>query len=169
MLEDFLNTQIPKEELKNALKVIRKFKACECQEDFIFTPCLAWSKLEQLESYLKTLIIKDDKNNQDFMVPAHMVKPFVDYAEKILGEKYKALNPNKPYVLWYLHLINDEEIYRKAALFKLAMDCKIPNGHIENMQNQAVYEFIDNQLIAFINIDCLTDEEISQVCIRHLK
>lgn len=97
--------------------------------------------------------IEVKKGMQDF-------DAFVVLAERTLGTRYKILNPDKPYLLWCLNLIDvNQEIYRKAALLKLAMDCKIPGDRIADMENQAAYDFIGNHLVALMSPDCLTSEE----------
>lgn len=97
---------------------------------------------------------------------------FVSFVENLLGRKYKILNPGKPCIIWVLDFIDiNNEICRKAALRKLAMDCGIPNGRIEDITNQAVYEFAGYQLIALMNPDCLSEEDkrVHAKSFRYLK
>lgn len=54
--EDFLKTKTSKEKLVTALEVIKEFKECEGEKEWLLTPFVCWSKLEQLEEYLETLI-----------------------------------------------------------------------------------------------------------------
>jgi hypothetical protein len=56
MITDFLKTKRTKEELKAALKVLTEFKECESQEEWLEIPFMAWTKLEQLEEFLKYLV-----------------------------------------------------------------------------------------------------------------
>lgn len=53
---DFLKTPRTKDELKTALAVLREFKQCESQEEWLYAPFVAWAKLEQLEEYLAHLV-----------------------------------------------------------------------------------------------------------------
>ncbi len=53
MIIDFLKTERSIEELASALAVIRDFKQCESQEEWLCIPFGAWAKLEQLEEYLE--------------------------------------------------------------------------------------------------------------------
>jgi hypothetical protein len=55
-ITDFLRTDIQKPELKIALKVIKEFKSCESQHEWLAIPFSAWAKLEQLEEYLEHLV-----------------------------------------------------------------------------------------------------------------
>ena len=55
MITNFLKTTRTKEELKTALEVLREFKGCESQEEWLMIPFAAWSKLEQLEEFLAHL------------------------------------------------------------------------------------------------------------------
>lgn len=68
MIIDFLKTQRPKEELRVALAVLRDFKQCESQEEWLMIPFDAWAKLEQLEEFLAHLVdgepLKDDTKRQ---------------------------------------------------------------------------------------------------------
>ena len=52
MITDFLKTTRSKEELKLALEVLREFKACESQNEWLAIPFAAWAKLEQIEEFL---------------------------------------------------------------------------------------------------------------------
>ena len=56
MITDFLKTTRSKDELKNALEVLREFKGCESQEEWLMIPFAAWGKLEQLEEFLAHLV-----------------------------------------------------------------------------------------------------------------
>jgi hypothetical protein len=56
MITDFLKTKREKEELKHALEVLREFKTCESDNEWISIPFAAWAKLEQLEEYLDHLV-----------------------------------------------------------------------------------------------------------------
>lgn len=51
----FLETNRPKKELKLALEVIREFKDYESRHEWLHIPFVAWTKLEQLEEFLKFL------------------------------------------------------------------------------------------------------------------
>jgi hypothetical protein len=55
----FLRTDIPVDELRIALKVIRSFKDCESREEWLVIPFAAWAKFEQLEDCLKLLTDTD--------------------------------------------------------------------------------------------------------------
>lgn len=55
-ITDFLKTGTSVESLETALKVIREFKSCESNEEWLFVPFMAWSKLEQLQEYLEHLV-----------------------------------------------------------------------------------------------------------------
>lgn len=56
MITDFLKTQRTKEELTAALEVLREFKGCESQEEWLMIPFAAWAKLEQMEEFLAHLV-----------------------------------------------------------------------------------------------------------------
>lgn len=56
MIIDFLKTTRSKTELKAALAVLREFKECESREEWLFTPFVAWAKLEQMEEFLSHLV-----------------------------------------------------------------------------------------------------------------
>jgi len=56
MIIDFLKTKRSKEELKIALEILREFKTCESDGEWLGIPFRAWSKLEQLEEYLEYLV-----------------------------------------------------------------------------------------------------------------
>ena len=56
MITDFLKTQRSKEELVAALAVLREFKNCESQEEWLEIPFMAWTKLEQLEEFIAHLV-----------------------------------------------------------------------------------------------------------------
>jgi hypothetical protein len=53
MIIDFLKTERPAEQLAVALAVIREFKACESEKEWLLIPSAAWAKLEQLEEFLE--------------------------------------------------------------------------------------------------------------------
>jgi hypothetical protein len=55
MLQDFLNTKTPKENLKIALEVIDEFKQNESAEEWLNDSFSTWQRLEELEEYLKKL------------------------------------------------------------------------------------------------------------------
>ena len=63
-ITDFLQTKRPLEELRLALEILREFKACESQEEWLVIPFSAWAKLEQYEEFLAHLIeetpLRDD-------------------------------------------------------------------------------------------------------------
>lgn len=56
MITDFLKTTRSKDELKHALEVLREFKNCESQEEWLETMFAAWAKLEQLEEFLAHMV-----------------------------------------------------------------------------------------------------------------
>jgi len=56
MITDFLKTPRAKEELATALDVLREFKKCESQEEWLAIPFAAWAKLEQMEEFLDHLV-----------------------------------------------------------------------------------------------------------------
>lgn len=53
---DFLKTKTPKTDLDTALRVLREFKECESQEEWVMINFDAWAKLEQLEEFLDHLV-----------------------------------------------------------------------------------------------------------------
>jgi len=55
-ITDFLQTTRSIDELRLALEVIREFKGCESQVEWLAIPFVAWSKLEQLEEFLAHLV-----------------------------------------------------------------------------------------------------------------
>jgi len=55
-LIDFLQTDIPKEELAAALKALKAFKACESDREYLTIWFAAWAKLEQFEEYLEHMV-----------------------------------------------------------------------------------------------------------------
>lgn len=55
-ITDFLKTKTSKDKLKIALQVLIEFKSCESRDEWLFTPFIAWSKLEQLEEFLEHLV-----------------------------------------------------------------------------------------------------------------
>jgi hypothetical protein len=56
MITDFLKTTRTKEELASALSVLRDFKRCESDAEWLMIPFGAWAKLEQLEEFLAHLV-----------------------------------------------------------------------------------------------------------------
>lgn len=56
MIIDFLKTTRTPEELKTALDVLREFKKCESESEWLTIPFFAWIKLEQLEEFLEHLV-----------------------------------------------------------------------------------------------------------------
>lgn len=54
-LIEFLKTKRSSKELCSALKVIEEFKSCESPEEYIGHDFCTWSRLEQLEDYLRIL------------------------------------------------------------------------------------------------------------------
>ena len=55
-ITDFLETERSQEELRIALMVLREFKACESEQEWIGTPFFVWAKLEQFEEFLAHLV-----------------------------------------------------------------------------------------------------------------
>lgn len=55
-LIDFLKTTRSKEDLAVALAVLREFKACESDQEYLGVPFAAWAKLEQIEEFLAHLV-----------------------------------------------------------------------------------------------------------------
>ena len=58
MITDFLKTKRSKKELKIALDVLKEFKNCESEEEWMTIMFAAWIKLEQLEEFLEHIINK---------------------------------------------------------------------------------------------------------------
>lgn len=56
MLLDFLQTKRSPAELRTALEVIREFKACESQEEYMGYMFATWHQLEHLEAMLESLL-----------------------------------------------------------------------------------------------------------------
>ena len=56
MITDFMKTTRSKDELKHALEVLREFKNCESQEEWLGIAFAAWAKLEQLEEFLAHMV-----------------------------------------------------------------------------------------------------------------
>jgi hypothetical protein len=52
MIIDFLDLDLPKDELATALKVLRAFKQCESIEEYLLGSFSGWVKLEQFEELL---------------------------------------------------------------------------------------------------------------------
>jgi hypothetical protein len=59
LIIDFLKTNRSKDDLRAALGVLREFKSCESEEEWLWTPFEAWAKLEQLEEFLAHLVDGD--------------------------------------------------------------------------------------------------------------
>ncbi len=59
MIIDFLKTASSKEKLTHALEILREFRDCESDSEYIFTMFVAWAKLEQLEEFLTHLVSGD--------------------------------------------------------------------------------------------------------------
>lgn len=55
-ITDFLDTKRPKKQLQEALEVLKEFKKCESQEEWLMIQFAAWTKLEQLEEFLEHLV-----------------------------------------------------------------------------------------------------------------
>lgn len=51
-ITDFLTLDIPSADLEATLRVLRQFKECESQLEWLAISFGAWSKLEQLEEFL---------------------------------------------------------------------------------------------------------------------
>jgi len=64
MITDFLNTKRSPEELALALEILKEFKRCESQEEYLGIYFSAWAKLEQMQEFLEHLVngeeLKDD-------------------------------------------------------------------------------------------------------------
>lgn len=56
MIIDFLKTKSSKKKLSNALDVLREFKSCESNDEWMAIPFVTWVKLEQLREYLEHLV-----------------------------------------------------------------------------------------------------------------
>lgn len=56
MITDFLKTTRSKDELNHALEVLREFKGCESQDEWLMISFAAWAKLEQMEEFLAHLV-----------------------------------------------------------------------------------------------------------------
>lgn len=60
----FLATKTSTEDLRTALRVLREFKACESEEEWLAIMFATWAKLEQCEEFLAYLVngekLKDD-------------------------------------------------------------------------------------------------------------
>lgn len=52
-ITDFITLEIDKKDLISALKVLKEFKGCESNEEFILCSLSSWTKLEQLEEFLE--------------------------------------------------------------------------------------------------------------------
>lgn len=53
MITDFLDLPIPVDDLAAALRVVRAFRACESEQEYLSIPFAAWVKLEQLQEFLE--------------------------------------------------------------------------------------------------------------------
>lgn len=60
MITDFLKTTRTRDELASALTVLRDFKSCESEYEWLAVPFAAWAKLEQLEEFLSHLVEGSD-------------------------------------------------------------------------------------------------------------
>ncbi len=64
MITDFLKTKQTKLALETTLNVLREFKACESEEEWLWISSGAWAKLEQFQEFLEHLVegteLKDD-------------------------------------------------------------------------------------------------------------
>ena len=56
MIIDFLKTTTTKDDLRAALTVLREFKGCESNLEYVLAPFMCWVKLEQLEEFLDHLV-----------------------------------------------------------------------------------------------------------------
>lgn len=56
MITDFLRTERSMSELESALAIVREFKGCESQDEWLNISFVAWAKLEQLEEFLEHLV-----------------------------------------------------------------------------------------------------------------
>lgn len=63
-ITDFMKSEISVEEFATALKVLKHFKSCESQEEWMHVLFIAWAKLEQLEEFLEH-IVNDAPLKQD--------------------------------------------------------------------------------------------------------
>lgn len=70
-LLNFLGTKRPVEELRTALAVIQEFKEHESQEEWM-RPFMMWTRLEQLEDYLKLLTETDAETVSDKRAIDHL-------------------------------------------------------------------------------------------------
>lgn len=55
---DFLFEKHSKSGLMTALKILKRFKDCESDKEYLSIPFYTWVKLEQLEEYLEHLVNK---------------------------------------------------------------------------------------------------------------
>lgn len=55
-LLSFLKTETSKEDLATTLRVLREFKECESQKEWVNISFVAWAKLEQMEEFLAHLV-----------------------------------------------------------------------------------------------------------------
>jgi hypothetical protein len=53
---DFLKTATPKEKLVAALEVLREFKRCESDAEYLHRPFITWAVFEIFEEYLEYLV-----------------------------------------------------------------------------------------------------------------
>ena len=56
MIIDFLKTVTKKEDLEIALNVLKEFKECESEDEWLLIDFEAWAKLEQLMEFLGYLV-----------------------------------------------------------------------------------------------------------------
>lgn len=57
-ITDFIKSSRSEADLRTALEVIREFKECENQEEWLAIPFVAWVKLEQLQEFLEHMVEK---------------------------------------------------------------------------------------------------------------
>lgn len=72
-ITDFMKTDIPKEELAIALKVLKHFKSCESRDEWLAISFAAWAKLEQLEEFLDHMVDEKDlkEDTIEYMAETH--------------------------------------------------------------------------------------------------
>jgi hypothetical protein len=64
-LLDFLKTKRTKEELKLCLDILKEFKECESQAEWLMCSFSTWVKLEQFEDYLRLLTDTETESVND--------------------------------------------------------------------------------------------------------
>ena len=74
VITDFLKTKRSKRELKIALTVLREFKSCESEEEWLYSSFESWEKLEMLEEMLAHLCEKKTLNDDTLKSIAHTQK-----------------------------------------------------------------------------------------------